>query len=257
MISRRSYSLAFTLSALFLFLGCSPRTADVLVSEGFEPSETTAEDIINFMPASSHAIHSVDGRAQAQASGPDYSEQATLFFTSDRTQSLLRMRNNLGIEGGRILADPDSVLIYDRINQKAWKMSASDSRNMLLNGFTAFNILEFLLPELNADDVEAVFHDDSLWLLKLYDGKQIFVSKTDGHLARIEMSSPTSKPDAFDTFIFSSHGSIAGVLLPRRIQILSNDRKSNIFLTIRGLEVNPSELSFDINIPESVYIERR
>ena len=249
------YSILLILSGMLVLSACTPRVASIISEEGFVTSDADPAAIISGIPFYNAEIHTIDGRARARVSGPDYSDQATVSFTSDRQQSLLAIRNNLGIEGGRIYTDRDSVIIYDRIEQYAWKMSVEKSQEILLNGFAAFNLLDFLIPEIHAGQVERVYQNDELWLLVLDDNRRFFIERRSGKITGITI--PASNPSAFNRFLFSAHAGISGVDLPRRIQILSNDEKSNIFLLLQSLETNPSNPSFEINIPDGTPIERR
>ncbi len=252
MTNFRQLTCLFTV--ILLISACSPRVAEMVGTEAFSESSATAEDVLPTLNIGFDSVHSLTGRANARVSSPEFQEQATLSFTSDRERSLLTMRNNLGIEGGRILADPDSVLMFDRIERRAWKMSTGDSHRILLNGFSAFNVIEFLMPQIAADDVINVMESDEEWLLEIDTGARLFFSKSDGLLRR--MTKQADQPASYNRFLFSSHAGIDGYTLPRRIQILSNDEKSTIFLLIQALELNPSALSFDIGIPDDIPIER-
>jgi len=242
--------LAFILVAF----SCSPRMAEFMADEGFNRSNAPAEAVLEKLVLEHEQVQSLTGRANARISAPDYSDQATLLFTSDRNQSLLTMRNNLGIEGGRIYADADSVIMYDRIEKKAWKMSKEDSHEVLLNGFSAFNVIEFLLPPITPDDVQDIYENESQWMLSLTNGNEMYFDKNSGLLKRIHQ--PAEDPRAYNHFIFSDHARLDGLELPRRIQILSNDEKSTIFLLLQSLELNPPDPTFDIGLPDDIPISR-
>jgi len=239
---------------LLLFGACTPKISEVISDDDFTASDTSAQDILSTLPEPQNPVHVIQGRAKAQMSGPDYSEQGTVQFVSDRQQSLLAIRNNLGIEGGRIYTDRDSVTVYDRIEKSAWRIGIEESHQKLLNGFTAFNLLDFLIPELFPADVKYVFENDGFWSLHFWDGKKVYIEKNTGFIS--EMITQTTRPDAFNHFRFMNYAKISGIELPRRIQILSNDRKSNIFLLIQALEVNPESPDFDIKIPQEIPINR-
>lgn len=240
---------------LFLVSCASGRKITEPSEVGFVPSSITASEIIQLMQVSTEPIQAIEGRARSQASGPDYSERATVHFLSDREQSMLIIRNQLGIEGGRILSDRDSVLIYDPIERRAWKMSLDAADRVLLNGFSAFNLLDFLIPEINEEEVVAVLEHGAQLKLILEDGSELVVQRESGVLDSFFV--PSDAPETFNRFIFTNHARISGVVLPRRIQILSNDNKSNIFMHIQELTLNPANPVFELNIPSSVPIERR
>jgi hypothetical protein len=49
---------------------------------------------------------------------------------------------------------------------------------------------------------------------------------------------------------------VAGYRLPRNIQITTKDKRSNIYLSVQSIEVNPALLDMTLNIPSHVRIER-
>jgi hypothetical protein len=255
--------LTLALTAFLLFTGCSPRLSpdgQGLQMEGLSESETPADSLISYMKEQQgvaqhpEGVQAIRGRAAARVSMPGSSEQATLRFTSDPQQSLLSFRNNLGIEGGRIYANTDSVLIYDRIEKTARKMSVEASRYALLNGFTAFNIITLLFPEIQTRPAPRVFEDAERWVILTDSGQQYEIGKENGLLRRVR--NPSADPKAYNQFIFSEYASIDGIKLPRRIQILSNDEESSIFLLVQALEINPEAPGFDPQIPDDIQVER-
>lgn len=255
--------LALLFTGFLMLSGCSPRISpdgQGLQMEGLTPAEIPADSLISYMKAQQgitqhpEGVHALRGRAAARVSMPGSSEQATLRFTSDPQQSLLSFRNNLGIEGGRIYADTDSVLIYDRIEKTAQKMSLEASRYALLNGFTAFNIITLLFPDIQTRPEPQVFEDAERWVILTAAGRQYEIGKENGLLSRVR--NPAADPMAYNQFIFSEYATIDGIQLPRRIQILSNDEESSIFLIVQALEINPEEPDFDPEIPDDITIER-
>lgn len=269
-IPTASHGAAYGLRACLFFVvmalgaaACSPKVAPPAASfelEGLSESAASADSILYYLRAQQGLegedtqVESLRGRAAARVSMPGSSEQATLEFTSSREESLLRFRNNLGIEGGRIYADADSVLIYDRLDKTAQKMSIERSRYALLNGFTAFNVVTILFPEIQTNPPPDVYEDEQRWVLATKDGRHYEVSKDSALLTRVW--NPADDPLAYNQFIFSSHAEMQGVVLPRRIQILSKDEESSIFLTVRALELNPEAPDFDLGLPGDIPIER-
>jgi hypothetical protein len=261
--SGKTALLALLFTGFVMLSACSPRISpdgQGLQMEGLTRAEIPADSLIIYMKAQQgitqhpEGVHALRGRAAARVSMPGSSEQATLRFTSDPQQSLLSFRNNLGIEGGRIYADTDSVLIYDRIEKTAQKMSLEASRYALLNGFTAFNIITLLFPDIQTRPAPQVFEDAERWVILTGAGRQYEIGKENGLLSRVR--NPAADPMAYNQFIFSEYATIDGIQLPRRIQILSNDEESSIFLIVQALEINPEDPDFDPQIPDDITIER-
>ncbi|MCH8568097.1 MAG: DUF4292 domain-containing protein [Balneolales bacterium] len=249
------FSKAFATILCILIITASCSRTTVLTETGdFRASELTPAEIMPLLQPGSIEVNAVEGRASARISGPGVSEQATLLFTSDRNQSLIVLRNNLGMEGGRIYSDGDSVTVLDRIEKTAYRMAREDSGYYLLSGFTAFNVIEFIIPRFDESDVKEILENDDIWRLKLKDRTQLDFKKQNGSLLRLTKFS--LDPAAYSEFIFTNHAGIRGVQLPRRIQMLSTDQNSTIFLIIQALEINPSPLNFDINIPSDIPLIR-
>ena len=240
--------------AAFLLASCATRPPSVIQDGDFEQSEDDAEYVLSQLSYYGSDVNTLEGRARARISEPGVSEQATVSFVSDRTRSLLSFRNSLGVEGGRIFSDRDSVTFYDRIEQRAWITDIETSRTMLLSGFTAFNLIDFLLPEFDPEDVSGIYENSDSWLLLFDDFRQVVISKSGGEI--LQMTFLADDPDIYNTFRFEHHARLSGIVMPRSIRILSNDGKSNIFLMIQALEVNPSDPSFDIRIPNDIVIEK-
>ncbi|MGM0738712.1 MAG: hypothetical protein ACQETM_06080 [Bacteroidota bacterium] len=196
----------------------------------------------------------LSGRASVQVSEPGQTERASVRFRSDRRRSLLLIRNNLGIEGGRIYSDTDSVVVYNRIEETAHKMSHEDAAWFYLNGIGAMNLIRMLDPLTGPGQIDALYENEAYFLVETTDGGRHILDRDQMVLRRTERR--PSHPEAYSSFTFSYHAEIDGYRLPRRIQILSYDEKSNIFLVIRSLETDPSELDFDPGIPPDIELIR-
>ncbi|MEX1135888.1 MAG: DUF4292 domain-containing protein [Balneolales bacterium] len=240
------------LSALLLS-SCAPSSV-VMDDDEYSTTELNASELFAEMPNYDPLLQSIEGKARAQISRPGESERATIYFTSNRDTSLLRVRNTLGIEGGRVLSMEDSVTLYNRIDEYAQRFSKEDAAYHYLNGITAMNLVEIMNPDIRKYGPEQVLMNDEAYLIVMDDGSRFYLDRDDLHITRVEY--PTESPEAFSIFVFQDHVMVEGYRLPRRIQILSSDQKSNIFLLIRSLEVNPPNLEFDLEIPEDIQIER-
>ena len=235
-------------------ISCSPAKRLAVDTGDFAVSGADPSLILAASPNSGKSIRSMEGRARAQISRPGVSERVTVSFTSDREQTLIAIRNNLGIEGGRIYADRDSVLIFDRIEKQAWKTDTGNSHELLLNGFSAFNLIDFIDPVLQAEEVETVLEDEKRYKLVFFDGKTVIFNKQNYLIEQIVFSA--DDPEVFSTFVFENHAGLGGYKLPRTIRIFSQDGGSVIHLVTQSLELNKNNLDFDIGIPSDITIIR-
>lgn len=239
---------------LLLAVSCAPREVLELEKGTFEPSGLETEAFYNEYTGQIRTLTALRGRANVQVSEPGGTERLTIRFLSDRNESLITLRNNLGIEGGRIYSDPDSVIIYNRLEEVAHKMSHSDAAHFYLNGITAMNLIRILHPIPDKDVISRILENDAFYLVETRYGERHYFRREDMALHLTERD--TDHPDAYNAFYFENHAEIEGHILPRRLRILSSDEKSNIFLVIRSLEINPEELVFDPEIPGDIEIVR-
>lgn len=246
--------VAAIISLMAVAISCSPAKRLAVDTGDFAVSDADPSRILAASPNSDKSIRSMEGRARAQISRPGVSERVTVSFTSDREQTLITIRNNLGIEGGRIYADRDSVLIYDRIEKQAWKTDTDNSHELLLNGFSAFNLIDFIDPVLQAEEVETVLEDEKRYKLVFFDGKTVIFNRQNYLIEQIVFSA--DDPEVFSTFVFENHAGLGGYNLPRTIRIFSQDGRSVIHLVTQSLELNKNNLDFDIGIPSDITIIR-
>ena len=255
-ISRSSLlTICFSGAAILLLaISCAPRESLELEKGTFEPSGLEKEAFYEEYTGFVQALTSLSGRANVQVSEPDGTERLTIRFRSDRNESLITIRNNLGIEGGRIYSDPDSVIIYNRIEEVAHTMSHTDAARFYLDGITAMNLIRILHPIPDVDVISRILENDEFYLVETRYGERHYFRRTDMALHLTERD--TEHPEAYKSFYFENHAEIDGHVLPRRLRILSSDEKSNIFLVIRALEINPEDLVFDPEIPGDIDIVR-
>lgn len=242
-------------SVLLIFASCSPRPVTIDTPEGFEPSARNPAEILEKMThRAEEPMLGLRGRARAQLSSPGNSERSSIQFASDRKRTLITFRNNLGIEGGRLLVEPDSVTLYNRVDQFVRKVSVKDRETLLDHGFYAVNILSVLEPDFSALTPRRVHESATAWQITFSDNTRMVFDKETRNLIQIEYYE--TNPAAFSSYLFSGHTRVSGKSVPSNIQILSRDRKSSIFLSIQSVEVNPSGLRLDLEIPPNIPIRR-
>ncbi len=240
---------------MMLWSACATPEPSLQLEMGlFAPAEIGNVQFFEHFAEKNRELRSVSGRASVQVSEPGHTERLIVRFRSDRHYSLLFISNHLGIEGGRIFSDPDSVIVYDRLENVAHKMSHDDAAWFYFNGIGAMNLIRMLYPVTDPDHIDAIYESEDFYLVVTDYGDRHYIERDHFVLRRTELQA--YHPEAYSTFQFDHFADIEGYHLPRRIQILSSDQKSNIFLVIRALEVNPSELEFDPGVPGDVDIIR-
>ena len=224
------------------------------LDEDYKSTEKSAEDFIATLPYYENRLDAIEGRARAQISSPQGSDRATVDFKADRNQSLFTVRGGVGIEGGRMLADKDSVLIYDRLESEAYKMSHAQASDYYLHGITAINLLETIQPEFENAAAYSLFESETSFVLISPEDVRYFFNKEDRTLQQITF--PDDRDHAFSEINFERYEDFDGYKLPVRMQILSSDRETSIFLQLRSVTSNPGDLNFDPEIPSDISIRR-
>lgn len=239
-----------------LAVACSAsrKVTDKYRNEKFYKSRVRASTIIDHLPDNRHKLTIIKGTARVQVSQPGETERGTVYFDASRNQSLLTFKNGLGIEGGRLLITGDSVLVYNKIDHFARKMSVQSYSYVYLNGMAPVNPLQLLAPDLTAGNISRVLESPTSYVLVTKEGTQYYIGKKESLIRKI--SYPENAPGHYSTVLFNEFAPQSGMMLPRRIQIISSDRKSSIFLLIRSLDLNPGPVDFHINIPSKMPIER-
>lgn len=243
----------FALFAVLLISGCKPRP--IVLDDDFAPSNRNPQEILDLVDSPDIPISGLTGRARAQYSGPGVSDRSTVSFSSDRDRTLLIFRNNLGIEGARLLVEPDSVTLYNRIDQTAQRIGTSKQDVLLDYGFYAVNLLNVLNPDFENRTPRRVLENDTSWQIIFLDNSRMVFDKSSGLLKKIEFQTQSSFD--FSSYLFDNHVRIDNYWLPRSIQILSRDKKSSIFLNIQSFEVNPPLPRLTLDIPSHVRIDRQ
>ena len=223
-----------------LLMSCAPKP--IVLNEGsFEYSRKSGSEVLNgLFPASAYA-DGIKGTARIQASSPDFTERGAMDFVTDRTRSYATLRNTLGIEGYRILIEPDSTTVYNRIDRIAQRFPTDEA-------LFSFPLLDILNPDFRVKTVQRLYENDIYWYFQFADGGGAIVTKRSGLLKRYDALGAT--------FLYEDVRQTSGVPMARRIQWLSADKKSNIFLNIQAVDINPSSMEFDLILPAGTRIQR-
>lgn len=245
-------SLTFLILAATLISACS--TSRPVTEESFNRSSVDKETVVSSIPDYSEELKTLSGKGRALVSEPGNSDRVTIDFEANRQLSLLTIQNRIGIEGGQMLVDQDSILIYNRLDKEAQKISIYDARMTSLNELTSINILDLINFTVSAEEVSSVLESNNSYQLRLKDGSQVFVNKKNGWVEQVIQNRRGSAP--YSEIIYESYSELEGFELPRKITIFSSDGGSRVVFLVRSLNVNPGNLKLTVDIPESIKIER-
>ncbi len=252
----RINAILYLLLLFSVLLSACATTKEVpaVTGEGFEVSDTPADSITAALPDYSNALKTVKGKGKAIVSEPNNSERATLYFSGNREKSLITIKNSIGIEGGKLLSDGDSLLVYNRVDKYARKISLKDGSLNNINNLASVNILEMLNMAVAGGSVEEVLQNKNSYLLQLQSGGKIYVSKESNVIKQINR--PRSSGLPYSQIRYDGYSTIEGLKLPRRITIFSADESAKVDLLIQSLEVNPELDELTIDLPDDIKIYR-
>ena len=230
------------------------RTAKEVTNVDFIPVTESVTEIVAKIPNYESSLLSAKGKGKAIVSEPGNSEHVTINFETDAKLSVLTIKNRIGIEGGKILVDEDSILIYNKIDKIAQKTSVKNPGMTNLNELASVNILDLLNFKIRTDDVKEAVESDGFYILKFVKNGGAKVNKETGFIEAVSQSPSSGLP--YSAITYESYSEIDGYTLPRKITIFSVDGTSKVIFQIRSLEINPKKLDLEIDIPSDITIQR-
>jgi hypothetical protein len=242
-------------AAILLTIACKSGSEIVdHTSIDYRLSETPVSEILADIPNYSGLINAVEGRGRAIVSEPGNSERFNIDFASDTTFSLLTIKNRLGIEGGAMLVDPDSILMYFKVGKIAQKVSITDGRLTSLNELASINLIDLLHFKLSEESVLEAYEADDHYLLRLTTDGGARIGKSSNLVE--EVTQPFSAGLPYSNIIYENYGELDGYRLPRKITIFSADGESKVVFQVRSLNLNSRSLDLTLDIPSDIIIDR-
>jgi outer membrane lipoprotein-sorting protein len=240
-------------AVILLLLSACGTTSPIAGIEDMEPSSLTPEELLSVVPDYSDNLNTLQGTGRAIVSEPGSSERVTLQFYSNRDQSLITIRTGVGIEGGQILVDRDSLLIYNRVDSYAEQVSLNHSNLTSIGSLASLNMLDMFNFTFSESAIDAIYENDGFYMAILDDGTQVTISKTDRQIRRVVQ---TRGDAAYGKIEYEGYARIEDFYLPRKITILSNDGRSQATFLVQRLDVNKSLPPLQIDLPDDIPIYR-
>ena len=248
-------SLFFSIIILsILVYGCAgPRAT--LEYENLETAFITTDSLVAMMPDYFGKLETMTGNGRALVSEPGNSSRVTVEFQTNRTRSLMTIRTSIGVEGGQILIEPDSLLIYNKVDNIARKLSPEQSTLSSVGSIASLNMIDLFNFRIEANQIEKIFDNGDTYLVLLKDRAAIEVDKKRGLVMRVDRSQ-SPRPIPYQTIEYEGYAKIDRFQLPRKITIFSGDGKSRATFLVQQLYVNGKLPPLDIDIPDDIPIYR-
>ncbi|SMO32043.1 DUF4292 domain-containing protein [Fodinibius sediminis] len=226
-----------------------------LSRDGYSPSETDVQAIVRQLPDYTSRLQTLTGQGRAIVSEPNNTERLKLLFSSSRDRSLVTIRNGLGIEGGELLTDGDTLLVYNKIDKYARKIPIREGSLDRINKLASLNILDIINFSVAAGSIQKMHENKTHYQLFLNDGVRVFVDKKSLLVREVVQPPDTQLP--YSRIQYDAYAQLKGFTLPRRITIFGAEQQSKIALQVGSLELNPELDTLTINLPDDIRIYNR
>ncbi|MCC5915428.1 MAG: DUF4292 domain-containing protein [Balneolaceae bacterium] len=246
-------SIAAVFMLTFLLTGCGttgPAAGDI---SDMERSDISASELADLVPNYSENLITLSGTGRAIVSEPGGSERVTLQFSSGREASLITIRTSVGIEGGQILVDSDSLLIYNKVDNYAEKVSLKQSNLTTIGSLASLNMLDLFNFPLNPDNIREIYENNSSFVAVLDDDAFVTIRKDDGMVKQVVQNRSDA---AYSRIEYEGYARLDDFYLPRKITIFSSDGSSRATFLVQRLEVNPDLPPLEIKLPDDIPIYR-
>ncbi len=226
----------------------------IITKKNFHSSDAEIDSIAAQIPDYSSTLLTVKGEGKAIVSEPNNSSHISLNFISTRKKSLITIQNRLGIKGGKILSTPDSLIIYNRIDEYVRIVPVRQGRFSRVNNLASVNIVEILAVPVNLNEVRELYENKKLYLSILPSGTKVYIDKKSMRIQQIDQSRISAAP--YSRIVYDAYVMINGFSIPRRITIFSADGSSKVSLLIQSLKINPELGELKIEWPEDIPVYR-
>lgn len=238
--------------AVFLY-SCSSAVPVLNLSE-MNRSDIPAEQILENLPDYRQTLTAISGSGRAIVSEPNNNERVSLQFQSTREESLIKIRNSLGIEGGQIYVDGDSLLIYNRVEKYAEKVPLHESRLTSIGSIASINILDLLNYTAEPDNVVSVYQNDDYFVLVMENDSYVHIHRDSNSITEVVHATGSDAP--YSRIEYEGYSDVNGFQLPGRITIYSREGDSRAALLVQRLETNADLPALHLSIPDDIPVFR-
>lgn len=239
---------------LLFMMSCSS-SKELAGDEELNEAEISVDELLELVPNYRESLQAITGSGRAIVSEPGNSERVTLQFLSNRDESLITVRTSVGIEGGQIFVDSDSLLVYNRVDKYAEKVPLNQGKLTSVGSIASVNMLDLFNYTFTEPDVAELYETDGQFVAVLVNDSRVQISKETGRI--LEVNQPAGNRQVpYNRIIYEGYGEIDGFHLPRKITIFSQDGKSRATLLVQNLEINERLPELGIDLPDDIPVYR-
>ncbi|MEX2463016.1 MAG: DUF4292 domain-containing protein [Balneolaceae bacterium] len=249
------YHFPFLLCLILIGFGCRSSSDLVIDTESLDRADITATELTELIPDYRNELMTISGSGRAIVSEPGNSERVSLQFQANRLESLIRVRNSAGIEGGQIYVDSDSLMVYNRLDKTAEKIPLLQGNLTSVGSLASVNVIDLLNFTIDPADIDEIYNDDPTYVVLLNNRTLIRVSKGSGTIISV-VHANDNRAAPYSRVEYEGYAIIEQLHLPRKVSIYSKDGNSRATLLVQRLEINPLLPPLGINLPDDVIIQR-
>ncbi len=235
-------------------ISCSS-SRELIESENLEEADISAGELLESVPNYRESLQTITGNGRAFVSEPGNSERVSLQFLSNREESLIKVRTSVGIEGGQIYVDSDSLLIYNRVDKVAEKVPLRQGKLSSVGSIASVNLLDLFNFTMMESDIDQLFESEDHYVAVLKNGARVQISKSPRRVRQVVQAADNPRVP-YSRIEYEGYAEIENFYLPRRITIFSADGESRATLLVRQLNVNETLPDLGIDIPDDIPIYR-
>jgi len=240
---------------LLFMISCSSSAELIENDEELTEASISVDELLESVPNYRESLQTISGTGRAIVSEPGNSERVTLQFLSNRSESLITVRTSVGIEGGQIYVNSDSLLVYNRVDKFAEKVPLNQGKLTSVGSIASVNMLDLFNYTFLESDLDGLFESDDLYIAILVNDVRVQVSKESGRVLEVDVPEG-NRTVPYSRIIYEGYGEIEGFQLPRKITIFSQDGQSRATLLVQNLEINEELPELGIELPDDIPIYR-
>ena len=245
----KSFFLVFLSVSLISCVGTKKLQKEVKPIERF--TEISKPDSVQWIKTESYHIR---GKLRLFLSDDGISERATADFRANAEQTLLKLRNSLGIEGLIILIDKDSVLEYNRIDKTAVKMDRKTWQTLSGVGNLPASLVHLIQPESFFEEpLQWFLSDQHVKVSSEFGTIRGFIPIKETLISHIESSNSEFPVKSIE---FNDYTRFQNRFIPKRITIFGKIEPRKISLQLADIRQDSDTSSIYYSLPKSITLQR-
>ncbi|MGM0505561.1 MAG: hypothetical protein ACQER4_00045 [Bacteroidota bacterium] len=241
------------LAILLLASGCRTSIQTLEMGE-LRRSDLSPQELVHLVHGETPELERISGEGRLFISQPGGSDRITVEFHADRERALFSFRNRIGIDGGEILVDQDSIRVWNKMDNLLQIVSRDNPGLTPLGALSTLPLTELFQVRLDSRDIEEILENDTHLDVQLQNGTRLIVTRQSGTVLELHKE---SDPNAlYDRAVYELHRESGSFRLPGKITIFGTDGETRLTLLIREATPNGELPPLQLDLPSGIRTER-